>query len=47
MLTSFDYQGDLLTVGKLKGIDDFDLSQVLVREKMKVSLRFNNFTEAL
>jgi hypothetical protein len=36
----------LLNVGKLKGIDDFDLSKIEVRESYRVSLRFHTFEEA-
>jgi len=37
----------VLTVGKLRGIDDFDLGKILVREGFKISLRFNNYEKAL
>lgn len=36
-----------LHVGKLKDIDDFDLSKIVVRDEYKISLRFNDFPQAL
>ena len=37
------YEDEVLTVGRLKGIDNFDLGKILVREGFKISLRFNSF----
>lgn len=41
------YDSDLLHVGKLKDIEDFELDKILVRDKYKITIRFNDFTEAL
>jgi hypothetical protein len=41
------FNNEGVKVGKLKDIDDFDLSKILVREEYKVSIRFNDFTQAL
>jgi len=37
------FSGNLLEVGKLKDIDDFDLNQIVVRKGLKISIRFNTF----
>ena len=36
-----------MSVGALKGIDDFDLRNVLVRKNFDITLRFNTFSEAI
>jgi len=38
------FTGDLLEVGLLRDIEDFDLNQIIVRKGLKVSVRFNTFT---
>jgi hypothetical protein len=45
--TRSGYTGDLMTVGKLKGIEDFKLGDVHVRNDLTLVLRFNSFEEAL
>jgi hypothetical protein len=47
ILGSRGYLGELLSVGKLKGIDDFDLGDVNVRGDMQVAIRFNSFENTL
>ncbi len=37
------YLGELLEIGTLKGLEDFDLTRIIVRKGLKVSLRFNSF----
>ncbi|CDW71658.1 ph domain containing protein [Stylonychia lemnae] len=42
------FQEDILVVGKLKGLgNDFDLSKMIVRDNYKISVRLNNFEQAL
>lgn len=48
MLLKTGFESNLLTVGKLKDLDeDFDLGKILVREDFQISLRFNSFKDAL
>ena len=42
-LESSGYLGEMLNVGKLKDIDDFNLGDVLVRSDIAVTVRFNSF----
>ena len=41
------FTGELLEVGQLKDIEDFNLNQIIVRKGLKISVRFNTFTQAL
>lgn len=41
------FTGELLEVGKLRDIDDFDLNKIVVRKGLKISVRFNTFSQAL
>lgn len=41
------FAGELLEVGKLRDIDDFDLNKIVVRKGLKISVRFNTFSQAL
>ena len=48
MLQKTGFEGDLLKIGKLKDLgDEFDLGKILVRSGYQITLRFNNFEEAL
>jgi hypothetical protein len=49
MLIKAGFEGELLTIGKLKdlGSDDFDLGRILVRKDYQISLRFNSFQDSL
>ena len=48
MLQKTGFDGDLLKIGKLKDLgDEFDLGKILVRSGYQITLRFNNFDEAL
>ena len=38
------FTGELLEVGQLRDIEDFDLNQIVVRKGLKISVRFNTFT---
>ena len=48
-LNNFGFSGSLFEVGQLREIDDFKLSEAMVgrNHKMRISLRFNSFSEAL
>jgi len=48
-LSNSGFSGSLFEVGRLREIDDFDLSGAMVgsNTSMKISLRFNSFNEAL
>ena len=37
----------MLEIGTLKDISDFDLSKILVRKNLKLSARFNTFSQAM
>ena len=41
------FTGELLEVGSLKDIEDFDLNKIIVRKGLKISIRFNSFPLAL
>lgn len=41
------FSGELLEIGKLNNIEDFNLSSIVVRKGLKISLRFNTFIESL
>jgi len=41
----YPYKG--LTLGRLKGITDFQLSNIRMRENYKITARFNSFAQAL
>ena len=47
VLKDSGFTSDLLTVGRLKNVDDFDLSKILVRNDYKITIRFNTFKDAL
>lgn len=47
MLIKAGFDEELLTVGKLKDIEDFNLNDIIVRDGYKITLRFNNFSNAL
>lgn len=47
VLESTGFVSKNMTVGALKGIDDFDLRNVLVRKEFDITLRFNTFSEAM
>jgi hypothetical protein len=47
VLKTGGFSGRPLMIGTLKDIDDFDLTQILVRKDGKISLRFNGFEQAL
>lgn len=36
----------MLNVGKLKGIDDFNLKKIVVRDGFRITARFNDFPSA-
>ena len=48
-LSSSGFSGNLFDVGQLREIDDFDLRSAMIgsNSRMKISLRFNSFREAL
>ena len=48
-LNNAGYKGKLFEVGQLKEIDDYKLSEAMVgsNKRMRISLRFNSFSEAL
>jgi hypothetical protein len=47
MLQKSGFEGELLKIGTLKGLEDFDLGKILVRKDYQISLRFNTFYDAL
>jgi hypothetical protein len=47
ILVKAGFEGELLKIGKLKDLEDFDLGKILVRRDYKISLRFNTFEDAL
>lgn len=47
MLVKSGFEGNLLKIGKLKDLEDFDLGKILVRQDYQISLRFNTFYDAL
>lgn len=48
-LTLTGFTGELLEVGKLRDIDDFDLNKIVVNQqrKQRLTLRFNSFSATL
>ena len=48
-LSNVGYSSNLFEVGQLREIDDFKLSEAMVgnSRRMRISLRFNNFSDAL
>ena len=49
ILVNSGFTGRLFEVGQLREINDFDLRNTLIgsSHKMKISMRFNSFSEAL
>ncbi len=45
MLSGFT--DELLEIGILKDIEDFDLNQIVVRQGLKINIRFTSFALAL
>lgn len=47
MLQKSGFEGELLKIGTLKDLEDFDLGKISVRRDYQISLRFNTFYDAL